>query len=158
MDQIYELDFKVTENLSIHYIQNKSIANIFINTKEKNLLTKSADLMTFKGLLNIIAFYTQSNHYAINEDGVILYSNSIEISPNLYLQLEDCIKDDMINNFDNRYQVILYLRNTHYDNDIELAVYELNQSLIHFFLEIEDYKTNALYKNKEQPENSYQRI
>lgn len=164
MDQTYELDIQVTESLSVHYIQNEAIANVFINTKQKNLLTKSADLMTFKGLLNIIAFYTQSDHYAINEDGVILFSNPLEISQDLYLQLEDSIEyydeidDEMINDFDNRYQVTLYVKNPHYDNDNELVSYELNQSLIHLFLEIEDYKTNDLYKSKIQTEYLFQRI
>ncbi|QVK16843.1 hypothetical protein KHQ81_07935 [Mycoplasmatota bacterium] len=164
MNQMYELDIQVTYSLSIHYIQNESIANVFVNTKEKNLLTKSADLMTFKGLLNIIAFFTQSDHYAINEDGVILYSDIMEISPDLYLQLEDSteyyyeIEDDTINDFDNRYQVTLYVKNPNYENDNEIASYGLNQSLTHLFLEIEDYKTNDLYRNKIKTDDLFQRI
>lgn len=163
MSQTYEIDIQVSENLSIHYIQNESIANVFINTKEKNLLTKSANLMTFKGLLNLIAFYTQSDHYAINEDGIILYSNIIEISNGLYLQLEDSteyydeIEDEIKDDFDNRYQVTLCLKNQNYINDFELVSYELNQTLIHLFLEIEDFKTNDLYKTKLQVEQLSQR-
>jgi len=164
MDQTYELDIQINENLSVHYIQNEFIANVFINTKEKNLLTKGADLLTFKGLFNILAYYTQSNHYAINEDGIILYSEIIEINSELYLQLEDSVEfddefeDEILRDHDNSYQVTLYLKNPNYDNDIEIASYGLNQSVLHLFLEIEDYKTNDLYRNKLHPELSIQNI
>ncbi len=153
MNRIYELDVKLTDNLSLHYLENTTIANIFINSKEKNLLTKSADIMTFKGLLNIVAFYTQPKNYAINEDGIILYSDIIDISDDLYLQLEDNFVyydelDDVIKNINDNYQVTLYLRTKSHANDIEIASYDLNQTVIHLFMEIEDYKTNKMYQNK----------
>ncbi len=154
MDQLYELDIKISENLFIHYIQNSHIANVFINNSEKNLLTKSAETMSFKGLLNLIAFYTQSSNYAIAEDGTILYSNIIDIGDDMYLQLEDSLEyfdeliGDVLRDYDNGYQITLYSKTNQYENDIEIAAYYLFDSVKDLFQEIEDFRTNDLYKLK----------
>lgn len=154
MEQLYELDINISKDLNIHYIQNNYIANVFINNLKKNLLTKSAEAMTFKGLLNLIAFYTQSNNYAIAEDGTILYANIIDIGNDMYLQLEDSLEyfdeleADILSDFDNGYQITLYSKTNQYENDIEIAAYDLNDSVKDLFQEIEDFRTNDLYRLK----------
>ncbi len=158
---MYKIDIKISDELNLRYIQNELIANVMLSSNGKKLLTKSAHLMTFKGLLNCIAFYTHSNHYAIDEDGTILYSDIIAIDSDYYLQLEDNLEyfneleNTILKDIANSYQIKLYSNNSHFDNDLVIGSYNLDQFIINLFSEIRNYKTNDLYKPKE---NSRKRL
>jgi len=151
MENIYEFEFKVNDEIGVRYIRTDLISNVFINTNEKNLLTKSAKEMTFKGLLNLIAFYTFTDNYAIDDDGVVMYGGNIVIDDHLYLQLEsnefdfELIDDD----FDNLIDIGLYYRvNQNTDEDIIISSYQIDESVYEFFEELREFKLNEeFYKD-----------
>lgn len=155
MEHLVEHTFNITENLSIHYMQTDRIANLFVNNKEKNLLTKSAEEMTFKGFLNLIAFFSQTDNYTVDYNGIIIYRDLVYLNEHLYFVLEDTPEyfdeefDEILKDYDEEMQVTLYYQTGEQMPDLEIASYDLNDYIIELFKEVQDFNTNQdYYKSK----------
>jgi hypothetical protein len=153
-DILYELQIPINEYLSIHYIKTDLIKNIFVNDQDINLITKSAEEISFKGLLNMIAFYDQTENYTFDFEGIVLYRDIININDELYMVLEDTLEyyddeiDEVIKDYDDEYQLVLYYKNKQGLPDLEVASYYLDEEVVTLFDEIEDFYGNSDYKGK----------
>ncbi|MDF2699383.1 MAG: hypothetical protein K0Q49_939 [Haloplasmataceae bacterium] len=148
----FEYVIKVNDNISIRFIENENVSNIFINDNEKNLITKSAHDITFAGLLSMIAFYTKTDNYTFSNEGVVLYREVISFETNLYLQLEESLEyydeeiDDISLDYDAGYELSLNYRvNDKETEDLLISSYLLDENVYELFQEINDFISNKDY-------------
>ena len=141
---LFEQVIPIDEHLTLKYNETDDESNITFLENKINLITKHADELSFRGLLNMLAYFTQTENIVFDYDGVILYSDQINLNKDFYLALERTL-DEEDEGYDDEvdgivtYTMSLYYRHQDGTPDLELNSFYLDEEVILLFDDIHDF-------------------
>jgi hypothetical protein len=140
---LFEQVIQIDDHLSLLYSESSNESNLVFLENTIELITKPADELSFRGLFNMLAYFTQSEDIVFDYDGVILYSKQISLNDQFYLTLEETLEEED-EGYDEdvdgmtTYTVSLYYRRPN-DVDLELNSFYLDEEVILLFDDIHDF-------------------
>lgn len=134
---MHELTIEVNENVILHYHMNSNKAEVIVST-EHDRFTLDANVVTFKGLFNILAYCSPQIAYIFNGDGVILYASRIRINDQLSLSLHTCSDESIEYNL---FQVNLIHQKQTDEREV-IDFFNLEEETILLFDAIDDFYSN----------------